>query len=138
MKQSQFIWHPDRTQEEPALLGASAGSRSGLRHRQKEPVTSHWMRKDGMSEGHRSQLEGTPLGQKWTLLAPGDANLWPCQSLLVPPRFLREITPIWSCPAGLPRACFPELRCCLWPFFPWKPGGLGAGAGSRWSGSLSP
>lgn len=97
-----------RYQEKPELLGETADSRSGLRHGPKESVTSHRGRKNAVSQGHQSQLEGAPPGQKWTTLASSDASPRPCQCRLVPPRLLpREITRVWLCPAGLPGACFP-------------------------------
>ena len=66
------------SQKEPVLLGESADSRSRLRHRQKEPMTSYHLRKDSLSKGHQSQFEGAP----W----PKMDNLGPhrCQPLALP------------------------------------------------------
>lgn len=110
MKQKPvYLASRSRYQEKPVLLGETADSRSGLRHRRKS-VTSHHARKDAMSKGHQSQLEGAPPRQKRTILASSDASPWPCQPLLVPPRLIvQEITSVWLCPAGMPRACFPKL-----------------------------
>lgn len=99
MKQKPVYLAPrSHYQEEPEPPGEAPDSRAELRHGRKEPVMPPCARKEAMSRGHQSTLQGLPLPENAVSALPAPVSTTSAPS----PR--NRTFPIVSCLTALPRA----------------------------------